>query len=232
MPIFRLSKSPVFPAPSLSEPDGLLAIGGDLSLNRLLTAYRHGIFPWYDEHSPILWWSPDPRPVLFPEEFRTSRRLQRTIRSGHFKIHINKSFGAVIRACAMVERPGQKSTWITEEMIAAYQELHLAGFAHSVESWLNGRLVGGLYGVALGKVFFGESMFYLVSNASKVALASLIAILKKKQYLLLDCQQMTAHMAKFGARDISRKDFLAILDLACSGNLWGESWENLDELFK
>jgi leucyl/phenylalanyl-tRNA--protein transferase len=211
MPIFELSEKASFPPPHFSEGDGLLAVGGDLSEERLLRAYYMGIFPWYSDPDPILWWSPDPRMVLFPNELKVSRRLRRTIRSGRFEVTMDTAFEQVITACALVPRKHEKGTWITPEMVSAYCRLHASGFAHSVESWFNGRLAGGLYGIAVGRCFFGESMFSLQSNASKVAFVELVEYLQKKKFRIIDCQVATTHLRKFGAREIPRKVFLNIL---------------------
>jgi leucyl/phenylalanyl-tRNA--protein transferase len=192
------------------EPNGLLAIGGDLSVQRLLAAYRRGIFPWFSEGQPILWWSPDPRMVLFPAEFVVSRSLRRRIAEARFDIRIDTAFADVIRACAG-PRDGASGTWITSAMIAAYEELHRAGHAHSVEAWRDGRLVGGLYGVALDRVFFGESMFAQETDASKVALAHLVAQCRRQDVGLIDCQQDTRHLASLGARTVPRSLFAGLL---------------------
>lgn len=199
---------------AMQEPDGLLAAGGDLSPVRLLKAYRLGIFPWFSDGQPILWWSPDPRMVLFPDELKVSRSLARVIRQEHFKITLDKNLDAVIRQCAEPRRDAI-GTWITPEMIAAYNRLHQLGYAHSVEAWQDGTLVGGLYGVALGKVFFGESMFSRVSNASKVAFVHLLQSLQEKSFQLVDCQVETAHLASLGARNITRQQFIDMLDKFC-----------------
>ncbi len=211
MPIFQLSDKASFPPPHFSEGDGLLAVGGDLSQERLLKAYYMGIFPWYSDPDPILWWSPDPRLVLFPSELKVSRRLRRTIRSGLYRITMDTAFEQVIKTCAEIPRRYEKGTWITPEMVAAYCRLHTAGFAHSVEAWSEGRLAGGLYGVAIGRCFFGESMFSKQSNASKVTFVELVEYLRKKKYRLIDCQVTTAHLKKFGAREIPRTEFLSVL---------------------
>jgi leucyl/phenylalanyl-tRNA--protein transferase len=211
MPVFRLGRKPIFPDPRLAEPDGLLAFGGDLSVQRLLEAYRHGIFPWYEAGGPILWWSPDPRLVLFPEELRVSARLLRTIRQGRFKTQLDTAFAQVIAACAATPRVHEEGTWITPEMQQAYLQLHHAGFAHSLESWQDGRLVGGIYGVAVGRCFCGESMFYHVTDASKVALVALVERLRDRGFTLLDCQIPSQHLIRFGARTIPRAEFLQIL---------------------
>jgi leucyl/phenylalanyl-tRNA--protein transferase len=208
MPVFRLDRRPIFPPPEQAEEEGLLAVGGDLSVERLLAAYAHGIFPWYEPGGPILWWSPDPRLVLFPEELHVSRRLARTIRSGRFTTTRDTAFARVIQACAEVKRPDQPGTWITPEMQRAYIRLHEAGFAHSVETWRGRGLVGGVYGVRLGRTFFGESMFHTESDASKVALVALVDWLKAEGVGLIDCQVTTPHMLRMGAREIPRAEFL------------------------
>lgn len=208
MPVYRLIDQIVFPPPEEAEPDGLLAVGGDLSSERLLLAYQLGIFPWYSERQPILWWSPDPRLVLEPEEFHVSRRLRQILNKGVFKVTFDQAFESVIRACASAPRPGQDGTWITPEMQEAYIRLHKEGFAHSVESWLDGELAGGIYGVSLGRCFFGESMFSQKSNGSKVALARLVERLKAWKFSMLDAQMPTRHMISLGAKEIPRAAFL------------------------
>ena len=200
-----------FPDPSREGCGDLLAVGGDLRPERLLAAYSRGIFPWFDENSPILWWSPDPRLILKPAEFHVSSRLKRQLRQKPFVLTVNTDFSQVIRSCAGVERKGSSGTWIVPEMIEAYTKLHTLGYAHSVEAWQGRKLVGGMYGVALGRVFFGESMFYRASNASKAALAGLMHLLDKKGFLLLDCQQTTAHMLRFGSKEIPRRQFLRLV---------------------
>ena len=212
MPIFKLTDKASFPPPHLAEGDGLLAVGGDLSEKRLLRAYYMGIFPWYSDPDPILWWSPDPRLVLFPSELKVSRRLRRTIRRGTFRTTMDTAYEQVIKYCAEIPRKHEKGTWITADMVAAYSRLHTAGFAHSVETWSAGRLVGGLYGVAIGRCFFGESMFRVQSNASKVALVALVEYLLKRKFGLIDCQVTTSHLKNFGAREIPRRDFLNRLE--------------------
>lgn len=191
---------------ALEEPNGLLAAGADLSEARLLDAYARGIFPWYSEGQPILWWSPDPRMVLFPAELKVSRSLARTLRNARFEVRADTAFDAVIEGCRQPRR-GESGTWITNEMIEAYGTMHRAGFAHSVETWLDGKLVGGLYGVALGRAFFGESMFARVSDASKVALVALTRQLRHWGFGMIDCQMNTAHLASLGAREIPRAEF-------------------------
>ena len=195
---------------ALREPDGLLAIGGDLSPARLLDAYRHGIFPWFNEDDPILWWSPDPRLVLLPQEFKISRSLRKTLSRKNFEVRTDSAFEQVMRACA-APRKTQHGTWIHEEMIAAYCELHRSGYAHSIEIWMDDELVGGLYGIAIGRMFYGESMFSRRSDASKIALAHLVAQLKRWGYGMIDCQMNTQHLASLGAREIPRKEFSARL---------------------
>ncbi len=192
---------------ALTDPDGLLAAGADLSPARLVDAYRHGIFPWYSEGQPILWWSPDPRMVLQVGEFRVSHSLAKRIRRHEFDLRIDTAFDAVIDACANVPRGQGGGTWITTAMIDAYRRLHRLGYAHSVEAWRGDDLAGGLYGLALGRVFFGESMFACATDASKVALAGLVARLRQLDVPLIDCQQETAHLASLGARPIPRKRF-------------------------
>jgi leucyl/phenylalanyl-tRNA--protein transferase len=192
---------------ALVEPNGLLAAGGDLSPERLLDAYARGIFPWFNEEDPVLWWSPDPRMVLFPRELHLARSLRRVIRSGQFSVTIDRAFDAVVEGCA-APRVHQDGTWITGEMMHAYSRLAQLGYAHSVETWSGRELLGGLYGVALGRVFYGESMFSRRSDASKVALAYLARQLERWKFVLIDCQMATGHLASLGAREIPRDDFL------------------------
>ena len=196
------------------EPDGLLAAGGDLSAARLLYAYRHGIFPWYDDGQPILWWSPDPRCVLVPQEFHLARRLRRSLRSSGLEVSFNSAFDEVIEACA-AHREGQSGTWITEDMKKAFKAMHRDGFAHSVDVWRGGELVGGLYGLSIGRVFFGESMFSRKSNASKVAMLALCGELAERHFELLDCQVDSPHLSSLGAKLIPRSEFARILANAC-----------------
>lgn len=211
MAIALLSDKLSFPPPERAEEDGLLAVGGDLSQERILKAYSMGIFPWYSENSPILWWSPDPRLVLFPEELKVSRSLRQCMKKGIFTVTVNTAFEQVMRACAEISRKGQSGTWITEDMIIAYTGLHCSGYAHSVEAWKDGVLAGGLYGIILGRIFFGESMFSKISNASKVAFVIFVEQLKLKGLRLIDCQVATEHLVNLGAREIPRKEFLKIL---------------------
>ena len=211
MPIFELSADVIFPPPHLAGPDGLLAFGGDLSAKRLLLAYSLGIFPWFSENSPILWWSPDPRLVIFPQEFHVSKSLRKVIRQDRFRITFDRAFDEVIRLCACNTRKGRESTWITADMIDAYCELHEVGHAHSVECWKGSDLVGGVYGVSLGALFFGESMFSLESNASKVALFQLMQGVGGLEFLLIDCQVRSEHVLSLGAREIPRERFLSMV---------------------
>jgi leucyl/phenylalanyl-tRNA---protein transferase len=213
MALFRLGPDLIFPPPHLAEPEGLLAIGGDLSAERLLTAYRNGVFPWYEDGGPILWWSPDPRLVLFPSELRVSRRLRRTLRSNRFEVRYNTAFAQVIRACAETPREHEDGTWITAEMQAAYIRLHKLGHAHCVEAWRDGVLVGGVYGVQVGRCFCGESMFHTESDASKVALVTLVERLEAEGVALIDCQVKSEHLLRLGAREIPRDEFLMHLSL-------------------
>jgi leucyl/phenylalanyl-tRNA---protein transferase len=195
---------------ALREPPGLLAAGGDLSPQRLLAAYEHGVFPWYSAQQPILWWSPDPRMVLFPDEFLPSRSLRKTLRNGPYTSRADSAFSATIRACAAPRRSGP-DTWLNGEMIGSYEQLHLLGFGHSIETYLADRLVGGLYGIQLGRVFFGESMFSQERDASKVALARLVQECHARDIRVIDCQIASAHLASLGAREVSRNQFVALL---------------------
>ena len=192
---------------ALIEPNGLLAAGADLSPERLIDAYRHGIFPWFNPSQPILWWSPDPRMVLFPRELKVARSLAKVLRNQHYEIRADTCFRAVMQACAQ-PRPAQDGTWISDEMVAAYCTLHERGVAHSVETWIDGQLAGGLYGVALGRVFFGESMFARAPNASKIAFAHLVWQLERWDFGMIDCQVHTQHLTSLGARAIARADFV------------------------
>jgi leucyl/phenylalanyl-tRNA--protein transferase len=207
----RLQFDPYFPPVSqaLTEPNGLLAVGGDLSPERILAAYRRGIFPWFSPGDPILWWSPDPRMVLLPQEIRITRSLAKTLRNADYTVKLDTAFERVIAACAATPRPGQNGTWITAEMQAAYARLHALGYAHSVETWRGEELVGGLYGIAIGQAFFGESMFSHVTDASKIAVAHLCRYLAAHGYGIIDCQMETSHLASLGARSIPRDEFVA-----------------------
>lgn len=196
---------------ALREPNGLLCAGADLSPGRIVEAYRNGIFPWFSPGEPILWWSPDPRMVLIPDELVISRSLRRTLRRGKYEIRLDSDFAAVIGACAQTPREGQQGTWITHEMRMAYEALFELGFAHSVETWVDGKLVGGLYGLAIGKMFYGESMFAHATDASKIAFAHLVTYLRDAGFGLIDCQMKTAHLASLGAREIPRAEFIGCL---------------------
>ncbi len=208
MPVYLLSEELIFPPPELAEPQGLLALGGDLSVERLILAYKMGIFPWYSEGEPILWWSPDPRMVLFPEKLHVSKRLNRLLKQGKFQVTFDKAFEQVIKECANVRIEQGQETWLTNEMISAYIELHKAGYAHSVEAWHQNKLAGGLYGIAMGQLFFGESMFTRITNGSKIAFVTLVKQLKKWNFKLIDCQVASHHLGHFGAEEIARKEFL------------------------
>ncbi|MBL8484898.1 MAG: leucyl/phenylalanyl-tRNA--protein transferase [Rhodocyclaceae bacterium] len=192
---------------ALTDPNGLLAAGADLSPARLLDAYRHGIFPWYAEGEPILWWSPDPRMVLFPAEVRITRSLAKRLRRSDYEVHLDRSCSEVIAACGATRRHGA-GTWITPQMLAAYSRLHKLGYVHSVETWIDGKLAGGLYGVAIGRAFYGESMFTRATDASKIALAHLARYLEMRQFAVIDCQMTTAHLASLGGREIDRAQFV------------------------
>jgi len=208
----------------MAAESGLVAVGGDLRQKRLLLAYRMGIFPWFSDSEPILWWSPDPRLVLYPNQLHVSRSLQKVIKRAQFKVTLDLAFEAVIKTCASTRRKHNGGTWIGEEMIAAYCRLHESGFAHSVESWYEDRLVGGLYGVSLGKCFFGESMFAKSSNSSKVALVALVRYLQRQSFDLIDCQVTTSHLMRFGAREIPRSQFLAQINKALASPTLQGKW--------
>lgn len=210
-------RSYAFPPPeyALQEPNGLLAIGGDLAPERIVNAYRHGIFPWYNPGQPILWWSPDPRAVLFPQKLKVSRSLRKTIHHGRYRVSFDTAFSQVIHACATTPRRGQPGTWITAEMQQAYNRLHELGYAHSAESWDGAELVGGLYGLRLGRVFFGESMFSHSTDASKVAFVHLVRQLQRQGVVLIDCQVTTEHLLSLGAEEIPRHRFIQLLNLNC-----------------
>lgn len=214
MPVFALDDSFEFPDPRYADPEGLLAVGGDLDPRRLISAYALGIFPWFEEGSPLLWWSPDPRLILVPHEMKVTKSLKQSIRTQGFHFSSDKAFGQVIRHCASTPRQDGGGTWITGEMIQAYTKLHEMGVAHSIETWLGDTLVGGLYGVSLGRAFFGESMFFLVRDASKAALWTLCQFLEKIGFHFIDAQMHTEHLVKMGAKELKREDFLNQLDLA------------------
>lgn len=210
---------------ALDEPDGLLAAGGDLSPERLLYAYRHGIFPWYDDGQPLLWWSPDPRCVFLAGDYRLSRRMHRALRHSGMEIRFNSAFRDVVRACALPRR-SEQGTWITTDMMTAYDRLHDLGWAHSVEIWQSGRLCGGLYGLAIGKAFFGESMYSRTANASKFALLQLASMLDSGALELLDCQVISRHLLSLGARTMPRNDFVRHLEKSCHPPKRFENWPN------
>jgi leucyl/phenylalanyl-tRNA---protein transferase len=218
MPLFVLDKKIYFPPAHLADPGGLLAMGGDLSPERLLVAYQNGIFPWY-EKDPILWWSPDPRLVLFPDELKISKGVKPLLRRNEFDFTINKAFRQVIRNCKRIYRPGQDGTWITDEVERAYTKMHELGYAHSAEVWKNGELVGGFYGIKMGKIFFGESMFSKVSNASRYALIKYVPHLKQEGIELIDCQVYTEYLESFGARLIDRQNFRRLLKRLVSSTI-------------
>jgi leucyl/phenylalanyl-tRNA--protein transferase len=212
MPVFQLTNRISFPPPEFADKSGLLAVGGDLEIERLLLAYKMGIFPWYDNTTPILWWSPDPRMVLIPKDLHVSRSLKKVLKKDIFKVTMDLEFESVITECAYTRLDTGDETWITDEMINAYISLYDSGYAHSVEVWFNDNLVGGLYGVSMGGIFFGESMFTKVDNASKVGFVYLVKQLEKWNFNLIDCQVATDNLARFGAIEIPRKEFLTYLN--------------------
>jgi len=221
MTVFLLPEEPIFPPVDEAEPDGLIAIGGDLSVERLLEAYAHGIFPWFIHENEVYWYSPDPRMILIPDQFRVSDSLRRIIKSNRFKVTFDSVFEQVILGCATVPRPGQDGTWIGQEFIDAYVTLYKKGFAHSIEVFYQGLLVGGLYGVSLGNAFFGESMFYSMNNASKVAIHALVERCRAHGFSFIDCQVETLHLTGLGASLISRKDYMQLLEESMKKNTIG-----------
>ncbi|MCK5916022.1 MAG: leucyl/phenylalanyl-tRNA--protein transferase [Deltaproteobacteria bacterium] len=228
MSVFRLNLRPVFPPAHLADKgDGLLAVGGDLSRERLLKAYAEGIFPWYSPQDPILWWSPDPRALLLPNEFHLSKRNRRYLRKAGFIVHRDKAFAEVVKGCALTPRRNEAGTWITPEMQDAYISLHRAGFAHSFAVFRRGELVGGLYGISLGRCFFAESMFSLVDHASKAALSDLVALAQRRNFHFIDVQFLTSHLEQFGVREISRRDYLLRLKRALKKPTLRMNWEEL-----
>jgi len=227
MPVFQLPEEIVFPDVSLAEDDGLLAIGGDLSIERLLSAYSSGIFPWYSEEQSILWWSPDPRLILIPDKFRISHSLQQKLGKKIFTVKFDTHFKQVIELCSSAEERTLEGTWITGKMKDAYIRLHRAGYAHSIESYSEGKLVGGLYGVSLGRVFFGESMFHTMTDASKVALYHLVERLKEHKFLLIDAQVETSHLGSLGAELISRKKYMTLLKKALKYPTLKGKWQHI-----
>ncbi|MEM7101562.1 MAG: leucyl/phenylalanyl-tRNA--protein transferase [Bacteroidota bacterium] len=225
MPVFQLTEELIFPNPLFGRPDGLLAVGGDLSPARLLLAYSLGIFPWYSDEDPILWWSPDPRMVLLPSNLRVTKSMKQVLRNNHFRITFDTDFRSVITSCQQIDRPGQEfGTWITQEMLEAYCQLHEMGYAHSVEVWKDEQLVGGLYGISLGNCFFGESMFAKMSNASKAGFITLVQALENKGFALIDCQTETNHLNSLGAENIPRIEFLRMLKNNLNGNDLKGKW--------
>jgi len=225
MPLFQITDDMVFPNPELAEEDGLLAIGGDLSPERLILAYSNGIFPWFNEDDPILWWSLNPRLLLFPEQFKCSDSLRRTIKSNRFEVKFDCCFADVIHCCSKVERYAQEGSWITPEMEEAYIHLHELGFAHSIETYFQGKLVGGLYGIAIGKAFIGESMFHTMTDASKIALYHLVTQLKLWNFHFIDAQQPGNHLISLGAKKIERKLYLQLLEKAKKYPNQTEKWK-------
>jgi len=225
MPIYKLPEEPVFPHPDEATEDGLLAIGGDLSPQRLVAAYANGIFPWYSENDPILWWTPDPRMILFPQNFKISKSLKQALNKSIYELRIDTAFEQVINNCKSIPRKYEEGTWITEEMKSAYIHLHKLGLAHSFESWQNNNLVGGLYGISLGKAFFGESMFQKATDASKVAFYHLSQFCLKWNFGLIDCQLPNDHLESMGAVEIPRSDFLNLLDKALKEKTKQGIWE-------
>ncbi|MCD4789611.1 MAG: leucyl/phenylalanyl-tRNA--protein transferase [Bacteroidales bacterium] len=224
MPVFVLNENLLFPNPNLADDHGLLAVGGDLSIQRLLLAYSNGIFPWYSEGDPIMWWSPNPRMVLFPDNFKVSKSMRQTIRNKKYKVLFDTNFKQVIENCAKLPREDQGGTWITKEMQEAYLDLHREGYAHSIETYLEGKLVGGLYGISLGKAFFGESMFFKQRDASKVALYYLVEKFKKWNFLFIDAQTETEHLKSLGAVNIHRSKFLQLLKIALKSHTIKGKW--------
>ena len=222
----------LFPSAREATEEGLLAFGGDLNPNRILKAYREGIFPWYSEDDPILWWSPNPRLVLFPKNFKTSKSFRRVLRNRGFEVKFDQNFEAVITHCGNVPRADQEGTWLTKEMKEAYMELHDMGYAHSIETYLDGELVGGLYGLAIGKGFFGESMFSLISDASKVSLCALSSLCVEKSYDFIDCQVETPHLVKWGAQLLERDDFLELLETTLTKDTDFGSWRDWSWKYK
>jgi len=235
MPVFWLSEEELsFPHPELANDDGILAVGGDLSVERLLLAYETGLFPWYNPEDPILWWSPDPRFVLFPAELKIAKSMRSYFNQRKFEVTFDKDFERVIKACKDQFRVGQGGgTWISDEMVEAYCDLHEAGYAHSVEVWKGDELVGGLYGISLGKIFFGESMFSKANNASKVGFIVLVRVLEEQGFKLIDCQQETKHLRTLGGRNIKRSDFLKKLEKNKKEKTTPGSWTGIvDDPFK
>lgn len=227
MPVYQLPSSLVFPNPEDADESGLLAVGGDLKEERLLLAYENGIFPWFDEDQPVLWWSPEQRMVLYPDDFKLSKSLKQSLKNKGFELRIDSAFELVINKCAKIPRSDQDGTWITEDIEHAYIELHRLGYAHSFEIWQNSSLIGGLYGVSLGRAFFGESMFSEVSDASKAAFYYLTEFAIKHDFHFIDCQLHTDHLASLGANEIPRNRFLKELKTALAYPDLNQSWSQL-----
>jgi len=225
VPLFRLSERIEFPPPWLARSDGLLCIGGDLSLERLLLAYQNGIFPWFSEKEPLLWWSPDPRLVLFPSTIKVSRSLKKKIKKTPFKIKVDNAFEETIVSCSQPRRNHIDGTWLVPEMINAYIRLHKHGYAHSIETWHGNTLVGGLYGVCIGGAFFGESMFCREKDASKIALSALATLLNTHGFDMIDCQVTTPHLLNMGAVEVSRETFLKTLTPSIARNMGTDIWD-------
>lgn len=225
MPVYLLDEKCLFPNPSKADPNGLLAVGGDLSPERLLIAYKNGIFPWYSEGEPILWFSPDPRLIFIPRDFKPSKSLRKSIKSRKFNVKVDNNFEELIHKCAKVERKFQDGTWITNDMIDAYIQLHNLGYAHSFETYLDNRLVGGLYGLSIGGAFFGESMFYTETDASKVAFANLVDFCLEADFDFIDSQVSTEHMLSMGGVEVSRNSFLTMLEKTISKKTIIGSWK-------
>lgn len=226
MPVYQLPDEPFFPNPEEASDEGLLAVGGDLSPQRLVAAYANGIFPWYNQDDPIMWWSPNPRMVLFPDKFKVAKSLRQTIKKQKFEFRIDTAFSEVIESCKTIPRKDEDGTWITEEMKQAYIYLHKLGLAHSFESWQNDRLVGGLYGISLGRTFFGESMFSKVSDASKIAFYNLCQFSIRHKLQFIDCQIPNSHLFSLGAEEISRSDFLNLLGEALKEKTMQGPWKD------
>ena len=231
MPVYRLGPDPLFPPLHLAEPDGLLAVGGDLEPERLIAAYRAGVFPWYSEDLPILWWSPNPRYLISRASFRLGRTLRRELRKSPYRWTMNQAFCDVIAGCKKIERPGQDGTWLTDEMVSAYQELHRLGYCHSVEIWEQEAMVGGLYGVSIGPMFFGESMFSRKEGASKYGFSQFALWLFERGWEWIDCQIETEHLARFGAQEVDRSFFLSELErLGVNREIQGEKLQQRESL--
>jgi leucyl/phenylalanyl-tRNA---protein transferase len=229
MPIYKLPNEPIFPHPDEAVDDGLLAIGGDLSPRRLVAAYASGIFPWYGDDDPILWWSPNPRMVLYPNKYKPAKSLMPRIKRNEFDIRIDFAFDEVITRCKTVPRHGQNGTWITAEMREAFIKLHKMGLAHSIETWQGNKLVGGLYGLSLGAAFFGESMFHIRTDASKVAFYYLVKAAQQLNFSFIDCQVPNPHLFSLGAEEVPRSDFLDQLDIALREPTLQQNWGKLPQ---